>query len=98
MCADYRVCRDPALLFSHLGLLTSLESTVIWLAGTEGQLHKYHLQETTFDVVPQTPMPSLSPSLTGTHSVLITKAITICIQTTVTQTVGMDSDEGCMDF
>lgn len=90
VCADYRGCRDPALLFSHLGLLTSSESTVIRLAGTAGQLHNYHFPETTFvfDVVPQTTMPSFASSPTGTQRVLITKAITICIQTSVSQTVG----------
>ena len=89
-------CRDPALLFSHLGLLTSSESAVIRLAGTAGQLHNYHLPETTFvfDVVPQTTMLSFSSSPTGAHSVLITKAITICIQTAVSQTAGQDPDVG----
>lgn len=87
VCADYRGCRDPAPLFSHLGLLTSSESMVI---GTAGQLHNYHLLQTAFvfDVVPHTTMPSLSSSLSSPHKVLITKAITICIQTTVSQTVG----------
>lgn len=92
------VCSNLALLFSHLGILTSSESTAARLAGTAGQLHNYHSPQTTFDVVPQTTMPSLPSSLAAARRVLITKAITICIQTTVSQTVGKNSDESWVKF
>lgn len=47
----------------------------MWLAGTAGQLHNYHLPEPAFvfDVVPETTMPSLSSSLSSPRKVLITK-------------------------
>lgn len=90
LCRCVHVCKTTgyAQTRPHLGILTSSVSTVIQLPGTAGQLHNYHLLEPSFDVAPQTTMPSLPSSLTGTHRVLITKAITICIQTPVSQTVG----------
>lgn len=93
----WRVLASP---FSHLGLLTSSESTVMQLAGTAGQLHSYHLLETTFCLwcCSSNNAFLLFIPPTGTCRVLIIKVITICIQTTVAQAVDWDADVGHTQF